>query len=90
MAGAATPSSWGNFRSGWIAAFDGFTRKFIGLVKHPDDFIMTVDALWSLTCENDGTAGLPNKLYFTAGINDEFDGPSGAIAPVDGLDGDEE
>ena len=80
----------GNFRSGWIAAFNGFTRKFIGFVKNPDDSIMTIDGLWSLTFGNDGNAGPANTLFFSAGINNENDGLFGTITPVDGLDGDEE
>ncbi len=35
----------GNFRSGWIAAFNGFTRKFIGFMKNPNDSIMAIDGL---------------------------------------------
>jgi len=80
----------GNFGSGWIAAFNGFTYKFMGFVKAPDDSILTIDGLWSLTFANDGTAGLANTLYFTAGINGEKDGLFGTITPTDGLDGDEE
>jgi uncharacterized protein (TIGR03118 family) len=80
----------GNFGSGWIAAFNGFTYKFMGFVKAPDDSILTIDGLWSLTFANDGTAGLANTLYFTAGINGEQDGLFGMLTPVDGLDGDEE
>jgi uncharacterized protein (TIGR03118 family) len=80
----------GNFRSGRIAAFNGFTHKFIGFVKNPDNTLMFIDGLWSLTFANDGTAGLANTLYFTAGINNEIDGLFGTITPVDGLDGDEE
>ena len=80
----------GNFRSGWIAAFNGFTHKFIGLVRNPDDSIMTIDGLWSLTFGNDGNAGPADTLFFTAGINNESDGLFGTIKPVDGLDGDEE
>jgi uncharacterized protein (TIGR03118 family) len=80
----------GNFRSGWIAAFDGFTHKFIGWVRNPDDSLVTIDGLWSLTFGNDGNAGLANTLYFTAGINNENDGLFGTLTPTDGLDGDEE
>jgi uncharacterized protein (TIGR03118 family) len=80
----------GNFRSGWIAAFNGFTHKFIGFVKNPDDSLMFIDSLWSLTFGNDATAGPANTLFFTAGINNETDGLFGTITPVDGLDGDEE
>jgi uncharacterized protein (TIGR03118 family) len=80
----------GNFRSGWIAAFNGFTHKFIGFLKNPDDSLVTIDGLWSLTFGNDAGAGPANTLFFTAGINNEIDGLFGTLAPVDGLDGDEE
>jgi len=80
----------GNFRSGWIAAFNGFTHKFIGFVKNPDDSLMFIDGLWSLTFGNDAGAGPANTLFFTAGINNEVDGLFGTITPLDGLDGDEE
>jgi uncharacterized protein (TIGR03118 family) len=80
----------GNFGSGWIAAYDGFTHQFIGFLKSPNDYLITIDGLWSLTFGNDGSAGLANTLYFTAGINNEHDGLFGTITPTDGLDGDEE
>lgn len=80
----------GNFRSGWIAAFNGFTHKFIGWVRNPDDSLVTIDGLWSLTFGNDANAGPANTLFFTAGINNESDGLFGTLTPVDGLDGDEE
>jgi len=53
----------GNFRSGWIAAFNGFTHKFIGWVRNPDDSLVTIDGLWSLTFGNDATAGPANTLF---------------------------
>jgi uncharacterized protein (TIGR03118 family) len=80
----------GNFRSGWIAAFNGFTHKFLGFVRKSDNSLMFIDGLWSLTFANDGTAGLANTLYFTAGINNETNGLFGTITPINGLDGDEE
>ena len=80
----------GNFRSGWIAAFNGFTHKFIGWVRNSDDSLVTIDGLWSLTFGNDAIAGPANTLFFTAGINNEADGLFGTLTPVDGLDGDEE
>jgi uncharacterized protein (TIGR03118 family) len=80
----------GNFRSGWIAAFNGFTHKFIGFLKNPDDSLVTIDGIWSLTFGNDATAGPANTLFFTAGINNETDGLFGTLTPLDGLDGDEE
>jgi len=80
----------GNFRSGWIAAFNGFNCKFIGFMKNPNDSIMAIDGLWSLTFGNDANAGPANTLFFTAGPNGEQDGLFGTITPTDGLDGDEE
>jgi len=80
----------GNFRSGWIAAFDGFTYKFKGYVENADNSLMTIDGIWALTFGNDGTAGTANTLYFSAGINDENDGLFGTITPTDGLDGSNE
>ncbi len=66
------------------------TRKFIGWVRNPDDSLVTIDGLWSLTFGNDATAGPANTLFFTAGINNEADGLFGTLTPIDGLDGDEE
>jgi uncharacterized protein (TIGR03118 family) len=80
----------GNFRSGWIAAFNGFTHKFLGFVRNSDNSLMFIDGIWSLTFGNDATAGQANTLFFTAGINNESDGLFGTITPVNGLDGDEE
>ena len=80
----------GNFGSGWVAAFNGFTYKFIGFLKNPDDSLVTIDGLWSLTFGNDAGAGSANTLFFTAGINNEQDGLFGTLIPTDGLDGDEE
>ena len=81
----------GNFGSGKIAAFNGFTYKFMGFVQDSTTGTdMVIDGLWSLTFANGGTAGTANTLYFSAGINGESDGLFGTITPVDGLDGDEE
>src|SRR5216683_1907608 len=81
----------GNFRSGWIAAFNGFTKKFIGFVRNPDDSLVFIDGLWSLTFGNNGNAGSSTTLFFTAGLNNETDGLFGTLTPVAAeQDGDEE
>jgi uncharacterized protein (TIGR03118 family) len=81
----------GNFRSGWIAAYNGFTGKFIGFMKHPDDSLVTIDGLWALAFGNGATAGPFNSLYFTAGIQNELHGLFGTLTPVASeQDGDEE
>lgn len=81
----------GNFGSGWIAAFNGFTRQFIGFVRNPDNSLLTIDGLWSLTFGNGAGAGPATTLYFSAGLNDEADGLFGTLTPVPAeQDGDEE
>jgi uncharacterized protein (TIGR03118 family) len=81
----------GNFRSGWIAAFNGFTKKFIGFVLNPDNSRVFIDGIWSLTFGNNGTAGSSTTLWFTAGPNNEMDGLFGTLTPIIAeQDGDEE
>src|SRR5215467_2149527 len=81
----------GNFGSGWIAAFNGFTRKFIGFMQNPDNSLVTIHGLWSLTFGNCASAGPSTTLFFSAGINDESDGLFGTLTPVNAeQDGDEE
>jgi uncharacterized protein (TIGR03118 family) len=81
----------GNFRSGWIAAFNGFTKQFIGFVLRPDNSLVFIDGLWSLTFGNNGAAGPSTTLFFTAGPNHETDGLFGTLTPVAAeQDGDEE
>jgi uncharacterized protein (TIGR03118 family) len=48
----------GNFGSGWIAAYNGFTGQFIGFMKDPSDQILTIDGLWGLAFGN-SAAGCP-------------------------------
>ena len=81
----------GNFGSGWIAAFNGFTHKFIGFMKNPDDSILTIDGLWSLAFGNGANAGPSTTLFFSAGIDGESHGLFGTLTAVKAeQDGDEE
>lgn len=72
----------GNFGSGQIAAFNGFTREFIGMVENPDGSVLTIDGLWSIQFGNGAAAGPANTLFFTAGIDDEAHGLFGTLTPV--------
>jgi uncharacterized protein (TIGR03118 family) len=72
----------GNFGSGWIAAFNGFTHKFIGFVKNTDDTLLTIDGLWSLTFGNGAAAGPSTTLYFSAGPAQESHGLFGALTAI--------
>ncbi len=81
----------GNFGSGWIAAYNGFTYKFIGFMKNPDDSLVTIDGLWSLTFGNGAAAGPSTTLYFSAGSAQESHGLFGRLTAVAAeQDGDEE
>jgi len=72
----------GNFESGWIAAYNGFTYEFEGFVKNPDNSILTIDGLWSLTFGTGGTAGPSTTLFFSAGPDHEAHGLFGTLVPV--------
>jgi uncharacterized protein (TIGR03118 family) len=81
----------GNFRSGWIAAFNGFSKKFIGFVLNPNGSRIFIDSIWSLTFGNNGVAGSSTTLWFTAGLNNEVNGLFGTLTPIAAeQDGDEE
>ena len=81
----------GNFGSGQIAAFNGFTGKFIGLLQNPDGTNLKIDGLWGLAFGNSANAGPYNALFFTAGPNGEANGLFGALTAVGSeQDGDEE
>jgi uncharacterized protein (TIGR03118 family) len=81
----------GNFGSGRVAVFNGFTYKFIGFVKNPDDSVLTIDGLWSLTFGNGAAAGPSTTLFFSAGTDHESHGLLGTLTAVPTeQDGDEE
>jgi uncharacterized protein (TIGR03118 family) len=81
----------GNFGSGQIAAFNGFTGKFIGLMQNPNGTTVAIDGLWALAFGNSANAGPYNALFFTAGPNAEANGLFGALTAVGSeQDGDEE
>jgi uncharacterized protein (TIGR03118 family) len=49
----------GNFGSGQIAAYNGFTGQFMGLMKNQSDETLTIPGLWALAFGN-SAAGCPN------------------------------
>jgi uncharacterized protein (TIGR03118 family) len=72
----------GNFGSGKIAAYHGFTREFIGFLDNPDGSILSIDGLWSLTFGNGATAGPATTPFFSAGPDGEMHGLFGTLTPV--------
>ena len=72
----------GNFGDGTINAFDLTTSTFVGQLLDGAGNPIVIDGLWGLIAGNGGSAGSPNKLYFTAGPNDEANGLFGVIESV--------
>jgi uncharacterized protein (TIGR03118 family) len=73
----------GNFGDGKINAFDPNTGAFLGTLNDTDGNPIQLDGLWALRFGNGGAGGDANKLYFTAGIQDEQHGLFGSLESVD-------
>jgi uncharacterized protein (TIGR03118 family) len=71
----------GNFGSGTIMTFNG-GGNFRGLLQDTNEQDIVINGLWGLTFGNDGSAGVSDALYFTAGLNGEADGLFGSIVPA--------
>jgi uncharacterized protein (TIGR03118 family) len=71
----------GNFGSGTIMAFEA-DGDFRGFLEDSNGHPIIIDGLWGLAFGNGGKAGVPDALYFTAGLNHEADGLFGSIVPT--------
>jgi uncharacterized protein (TIGR03118 family) len=69
----------GNFGDGAINAFHPRTVEFLGQLPDPTGQPLKIDGLWALDEGNGARAGSADKLYFSAGPNDEADGLFGYI-----------
>jgi len=85
---AVAPSSFGPFAgdiivgmfgSGRMAVMNPGTGKFMGFLDKADGFPIQNDGLWAIRTGNGGSGGDTDKLYFTAGPNDEADGLFGSV-----------
>ena len=73
----------GMFGSGQIAAFNPVSGSFIGLMKKPDNSILSIDGLWALGFgAGNANSGPYNTLFFTSGPNHEGDGTFGTLVSV--------
>jgi uncharacterized protein (TIGR03118 family) len=70
----------GNFGDGTINVYDPNTKSFVETLTKRDGSLVKIDGLWALVVGNDGSAGSSQKIYFTAGPNDEVNGLFGVIA----------
>jgi uncharacterized protein (TIGR03118 family) len=75
----------GNFGSGTIEAIDLTTNTSDGLLTDGTGKTVVIDGLWALTPGNDGSGGSSERIYFTAGPDDERNGLFGVISPVAGV-----
>jgi uncharacterized protein (TIGR03118 family) len=72
----------GNFGDGTINAFDPNSGAFLGKLVDGNGQPLGINGLWGLAFGNGFSSGPSNRLFFTAGINDEADGLFGFFAPV--------
>lgn len=79
----------GNFGNGMINSYDLLTGKWLGNLADTKGNPIVIDGLWGLTFENE--AGFEHewefssqRLYFSAGINEESDGLFGYIRAANG------
>lgn len=77
----------GNFGDGTINAFDLLTGKSLGPLTQPNGDPMVIPGLWAISFERDEVFDRDcefdaQRLYFTAGPNDEEDGLFGYIQPA--------
>jgi len=78
----------GNFGDGRIHAYDpGDTLgngefKHRGMLHSAGGPPLEIDGLWALAFGNNGAAGPSNRLFFTAGPDDESHGLFGSILPA--------
>jgi phospholipase C len=69
----------GNFGDGHIDAYDPTTGRFRGQLLARRNRPLTIDGLWGLRFGNDGSAGPPSTLFFTAGPGKEKHGLLGQL-----------
>jgi uncharacterized protein (TIGR03118 family) len=72
----------GNFGDGTISAFDSATGDFLGTLRGTDEQPLEIEGLWALLPGNDAAAGSSQKIYFSAGIDDESHGLFGSLTAV--------
>jgi uncharacterized protein (TIGR03118 family) len=72
----------GNFGDGTIDAFDpNHHDAFVGKLTDASGKPIAIPDLWELIPGNGGSAGDPNTIYFTAGVQEEAHGLFGSLMP---------
>jgi uncharacterized protein (TIGR03118 family) len=68
----------GNFGDGRISVYDS-AGHFLGQLTKGDGSLVQIDGLWALILGNGGLAGSGQKIYFSAGPDDEVNGIFGVL-----------
>ena len=71
----------GNFGDGRINVIDPISGEFLDQLRDANNRAITIDGLWGLIVGNGGNGGDLDKVYFTAGPDDEAHGLFGSLAP---------
>jgi uncharacterized protein (TIGR03118 family) len=72
----------GNFGNGLINAFNPVTLNNDGPIKVLNGNPVSIDELWALVPGNDGQGGNSNRIYFSAGSNEEMNGLFGSLTSI--------
>jgi uncharacterized protein (TIGR03118 family) len=77
----------GNAGDGRITAFDLTTNAMLGQLLDDVGAALSIDGLWALTTGNGVSGGSTDRVYFTAGPDDEDHGLFGVLSVRPGTDG---
>jgi uncharacterized protein (TIGR03118 family) len=72
----------GNFGDGTIHAFNVVSGKHEGMMLDAAGQALAIDGLWAISFGGEAPSGSPNRLFFTAGPNDESDGLFGRLTAL--------
>jgi uncharacterized protein (TIGR03118 family) len=72
----------GNFGDGTINVFNPKTDHFLGKLEDASGAPIKIGDLWALVPGTGNAGSDPNKIYFTAGVQDEAHGLFGSLAAI--------
>ncbi len=72
----------GNFGDGTINVFNPKNDHFLGKLEGADGAPITIGDLWALIPGTGNAGSDPNKIYFTAGVQNEAHGLFGSLAAI--------
>jgi uncharacterized protein (TIGR03118 family) len=72
----------GNFGDGTINVFNPKNDHFLGKLEGADGGPITIGDLWALIPGTGNAGSDPNKIYFTAGVQNEAHGLFGSLAAI--------